>query len=130
MANIFGNRHKEESLDENTVLLAGITAGTAFRITEKKFGFTPLSETPDLIQSCIKTACQMLAINPDEQSRTVIHMVALTFSMDDTGLAAEITDRYESGDKRIYSDEAQQMWDLALKKSKEVAGVFSKNGKS
>ena len=99
---------KEDMLDEDTILSAGVTAAIAFRLTEKKFGFTPVSETPKLIDSCKKQACEMLSINPDERSRSVLHMMTLTLAMDDSGLAEEITNRYERGDKRIYSDEAKK----------------------
>ena len=125
----FGKKSKEEALDEDTILAAGITAGTAFRLTEKKFGFTPVDETPALIERCKQTACQMLSISPDEQSRTVMHMVTLVFAMDESGLAEKITNRYEQGDKRFNSDEAQKIWALTLQKSNEVANHYSNNGK-
>ena len=127
MFGMFGK--KEDALDEDTLLSAGVTAAVAFRLTEKKFGFTPVNETSKLIEKCKKQACEMLSINPDERSRTVLHMMTLTLAMDDSGLAEDITNRYERGDKSIYSDEARKIWALSTQKSQEVAGAFSNNGK-
>ena len=115
---------KEDALDEDTVLIAGVTAGVAFKLTEKKFGFTPVNETPAILDKCKKTAYEMLSINPDQQSRSVIHLVMLTFAMDESGLAMKIANRYEKGDKNIYPEEAQKIWDLTLQKSKEVGKAF------
>lgn len=127
MFGMFGK--KEESLDEDTVLIAGVTAGVAFKLMEKKFGMTPVSETPKILDGCKKSACEMLSINPNEQSRSVIHMVTLTFAMDESGLAQKIANRFEQGDKRIYPEEAQMIWDLTLQKSKEAAQHLSSHGK-
>ena len=128
MFGLFGKKAKEDSLDEDTLLAAGITAGTAFRLTENKFGFTPVNESHDLIETCKKAACEMLSINPDEKSREIMHMVTLTFAMDESGLAKKITDRYEQGDKKINPEDAQRIWDLTSQKTREVIEHLSSNG--
>lgn len=125
----FGKHNKEVALDEDTVLIAGVTAGVAFRLMEKKMGLTPVHETQKILDHCKKTAYDMLSINPDEQSRTVIHMVTLTFAMDETGFAQKIADRYEKGDKSIYAEEAQKIWDLTLQQTKKATSHFNSNGK-
>ena len=128
MFGLFGKKSKEEALDEDTVALAGITAGIAFKITEKKLGSTPVDETQQLIDTCKKTAYQVLSITPDERSRTMIHMVALAFAMDETGFAQRIANRYERGDKDIDREEVQKIWALTLKQTKQATEHFSKNG--
>jgi hypothetical protein len=127
MFGLFGK--KEETLDENTVLIAGITAGIAFKLMEKKFGMTPVNETPKILDGCKKSAYEKLSINPNEQSRLAIHMVTLTFAMDESGLAQKIANRYEQGDTSIYPEEAQMIWDLTMQKSKEAAHHLSSHGK-
>jgi hypothetical protein len=129
MFGIFKKKAIEDALDEDTVALAGITAGIAFKITEKKLGFTPVNETQQLIDDCKKAAYQNLSITPDERSRTMIHMVALAFAMDETGFAHRIVNRYQQGDKDIDRGEVQKIWDLTLKQIKQATEHFSKNGK-
>lgn len=103
---------KKIALDEDTVVLAGATAGIIFRMQEKKFGATPEEQIFPIITRCISEACKSLGINPDSQSHTIINAVASTFAMDQTGLAERITNRFSSGDKDITRDEAQQIWNL------------------
>lgn len=126
MFGLFGK--KQEALSEDTVLIAGATAGIAFRRMEKSRGMFAVHETQAALDSCKQAACEMLSINPDERSRSVMHMVALTFAMDDSGLAERITSRYERGDKNILADEAQKLWDLTLKNANEVSAKLTKNG--
>lgn len=125
MFGLFGKKPIGDALDEDTILIAGITAGVAFRSMERKLGVTPVHETPRILEGCKNAACQMLSITPDEKSKGVLHMVALVFAMDDSGLAERITVRYEQGDKSINRDEAKQLWDLTLKKTKEAGTALS-----
>jgi len=126
---IFNKQPKQQAIDEDTLLLAGVTAGVAFKLMEKKFGITPANEVPKILDGCKKTACEMLSINPDQQSRSVMHMVALTFAMDETGVAQGIANRYERGDKGISREEGQKIWDLTLKQTQAAVENTSKNGK-
>jgi hypothetical protein len=129
MFGIFGNKNKEEALDEGTVLAAGVTAGVAFKLMEKKYGLTPVHETQETLDGCKKTAYKMLSINPDQKSRAIIDMVAVTFAMDESGFADKIARRYEVGDKTIYPDDAQKIWDMTLAKTNEAADFFKRQGK-
>jgi hypothetical protein len=126
MFGLFGKKAAGDALDEDTILIAGITAGVAFRSIERKHGFTPVQETPEVLEACKNAACQMLSITPDEKSKSVLHMVALTFAMDDSGLAERVTIRYEQGNKSIDRDDAQKVWDLTLKKTREAAAALSR----
>ncbi len=130
MFGLFGKKPIGDALDEDTVLIAGITAGIAFRSMERKLGFTPIQEIPGILEGCKATACRMLSITPDEKSKSVLHMVALTFAMDDSGLAERITTRYEQGNKSIDRDDAQKVWDLTLKKTREAAAALSRTSGS
>lgn len=127
MFGLFGKKPTGESLDEDTILIAGITAGVAFRSMERKLGLTPTQEIPRILEGCKNAAYQMLSITPDEKSRSVLHMVALTFAMDDSGLADRITIRYEQGDKSINRNDAQQVWNLTAKKTKETTSALSRS---
>jgi hypothetical protein len=77
-----------------------------------------------LIEASKKTACEMLKINPDENSRSVMHMITLTFAMDESGLAEKITKRYAQGDTTLYPEEAQKLWDLTSQKTREISSAF------
>ena len=121
---------KKPAVDQDTVLVAGITAGISFRSIEKKHGTVPVSETPAVLDACKRAACEMMSINPDENSRQVLHMVALVFSMDDSGLAERITNRYQAGDTTIRESEAQQIWDLTLRKTQETFTALSKGSRN
>lgn len=121
---------KKAAVDQDTVLVAGITAGISFRSIEKKHGTVPVSETPAVLDACKKAACEMLSIDPDETSRQVLHMVALVFSMDESGLAERITNRYQAGDTTIRQSEAQQIWDLTLRKTQETSAALSRGSRN
>jgi len=125
MFGLFGN--KKESIDEDTVLIAGVTAGIGFRLQESKFGSTAISDTNRLITNYVKTACEMLSINPDEKSRGVIHAVAITVAMDTTGVGAKIADRYVRGETKILPNEAQKIWDLTIKNAQDFSSEYGKS---
>ena len=124
MFGLFGKRPSEDAIDEETLLIAGLSAGIAFRRSEQIIGVMPMNETVALIETSKKTACDMLKINPDEKSRKVMHMITLAFAMDDSGFAQKITNRYAQGDTSFYPEEAKKLWDLALSKTREIASVF------
>ena len=128
MFGLFGKKSKEDSLDEDTLLIAGLSAGIAFRRSEEKIGVMPMNETVALIETSKKTACEMLKINPDDRSRKVMHMITLAFAMDESGFAQKITNRYAHGDTTLYPEEAKKLGDLALLKTREISDHFSKNG--
>jgi hypothetical protein len=124
MFGLLGKKSKEDAIDEETLLIAGLSAGIAFRRSEEKMGVMPINETMALIEASKKTACEMLKINPDENSRSVMHMITLTFAMDESGLAEKITKRYAQGDTTLYPEEAQKLWDLTSQKTREISSAF------
>jgi hypothetical protein len=128
MFGLLGKKSKEDAIDEETLLIAGLSAGIAFRRSEKIIGAMAMNETIALIETSKKTACDMLKINPDEKSRKVMHMITLAFAMDDSGFAQKITNRYAQGDTSFYPEEAKKLWNLTLLKSREISNHFSKNG--
>ena len=109
MFGLLGKKSKEDVIDEETLLIAGLSAGIAFRRSEKIIGAMAMNETIALIETSKKTACDMLKINPDEKSRTVMHMITLAFAMDDSGFAQKITNRYSQGDTSFYPEEAKKL---------------------
>jgi len=124
MFELLGKKLKEVAIDEETLLIAGLSAGIAFRRSEEKIGIMPLNETMALIETSKKTACEMLKINPDESSRSVMHMITLTFAMDESGFAEKITKRYAQGNTSFYPEEAKKLWDLTLQKTREISSAL------
>jgi hypothetical protein len=124
MFDLLGKKSKEYAIDDETILLAGLCAGIAFRRSEKKIGVKPMNETLALIEASKRTACEMLKINPDQESRVVMNMITMTFAMDDSGFAQKITNRYAQGDTTIYPEEAKKLWHLSLLKSQEISKVL------